>query len=174
MRFLKLYLVGYFILLSAPAWPVAVGDPRRDPGVWLAIGGLIAVGFGIMLAVASGAPAVPPANNGVTPARLARSVFVHRPPCRESSSVLVSSSLVAIAGPACREEGDIQISSPRVQRRRTGRQRRPHQRPADEKGGLDSVGPQALLRSPRVSRRIEAIQAFYQDRGFHRRACHVL
>jgi hypothetical protein len=34
------------------------GIMRQIPGVWLFIGALIAVGFGIMLAVASGRPAV--------------------------------------------------------------------------------------------------------------------
>jgi uncharacterized membrane protein len=59
MRVLKLYLVGYFILLIGAGlalWQAGIVD--EIPGVWLAIGALIAVGFGIMLAVASGAPAV--------------------------------------------------------------------------------------------------------------------
>jgi len=59
MRFLKLYLVGYFILLVGAGlalWQAGILD--EIPGVWLAIGVVIAVGFGIMLAVASGAPTV--------------------------------------------------------------------------------------------------------------------
>jgi hypothetical protein len=59
MRFLKLYLVGYFLLLVGAGlalWQSGILD--QIPGVWLAIGVLIAVGFGIMLAVASGAPAI--------------------------------------------------------------------------------------------------------------------
>jgi len=59
MKFLKLYLVGYFILILGAGlalWQAGILD--EIPGVWLAIGGLIAVGFGIMLAVASGKPAV--------------------------------------------------------------------------------------------------------------------
>jgi drug/metabolite transporter (DMT)-like permease len=54
MRFLKLYLVGYFILLFGAAlalWQSGVLD--EIPGVWIAIGAVIAIGFGIMLAVAS-------------------------------------------------------------------------------------------------------------------------
>jgi hypothetical protein len=54
MRFLKLYLVGYFILLIGAGmalWQAGVLD--EIPGMWLAIGVVIAVGFGIMLAVAS-------------------------------------------------------------------------------------------------------------------------
>ncbi len=59
MRFLKLYLVGYFILLLGAGLALwQSGILGEIPGVWLAIGGLIAVGFGIMLAVASGAPAI--------------------------------------------------------------------------------------------------------------------
>ncbi len=59
MRFLKIYLIGYFLLLLGAflaLWQSGILD--QIPGVWLAIGALIAVGFGIMLAVASGAPAV--------------------------------------------------------------------------------------------------------------------
>ncbi len=54
MRFLTLYLVGYFILLFGAAlalWQSGILD--EIPGVWLAIGSVIAIGFGIMLAVAS-------------------------------------------------------------------------------------------------------------------------
>jgi len=59
MRFLRLYLVGYFLLLVGAGLALwQSGILERIPGVWLAIGGLIAVGFGIMLAVASGAPAI--------------------------------------------------------------------------------------------------------------------
>ena len=59
MRFLKLYLIGYFILLFGAAWALwQSGVLRQIPGVWIAIGAVIAIGFGIMLAVASGRPAV--------------------------------------------------------------------------------------------------------------------
>ena len=59
MRFLKLYLVGYFLLLVGAGLALwQSGILAEIPGVWLAIGTLIAVGFGIMLAVASGAPAI--------------------------------------------------------------------------------------------------------------------
>ena len=59
MRFLRLYLVGYFVLLLGAAW--ALWESRilqRIPGVWIAIGAVIAIGLGIMLAVASSRPAV--------------------------------------------------------------------------------------------------------------------
>jgi phage-related protein len=59
MRFLKLYLVGYFILLLGAGLALwQSGLLRQIPGIWLAIGAIVAVGFGIMLAVASGRPAV--------------------------------------------------------------------------------------------------------------------
>jgi hypothetical protein len=54
MKFLKLYLVGYFVLLIGAGmalWQAGVLDDI--PGMWLAIGVVIAVGFGLMLAVAS-------------------------------------------------------------------------------------------------------------------------
>lgn len=59
MRFLKIYLIGYFILLVGAGWALwQSGILNQIPGVWLAIGALIAVGLGIMLAVSSGRPAV--------------------------------------------------------------------------------------------------------------------
>jgi hypothetical protein len=54
MKFLKLYLVGYFVLLVGAGlalWQAGVLDDIS--GIWLAIGVIVAVGFGIMLAVAS-------------------------------------------------------------------------------------------------------------------------
>lgn len=59
MKFMKLYLVGYFVLLvgaTLALWQSGILD--EIPGVWIAIGVVIAVGFGIMLAVSSGRPAV--------------------------------------------------------------------------------------------------------------------
>ena len=61
MKFLKLYLVGYFILLGGAGlalWQSGLID--EIPAIWLAIGVVIAVGFGIMLAVASTPRAVTP------------------------------------------------------------------------------------------------------------------
>ena len=59
MRFLKIYLIGYFILLLGAGLALwQSGILRQIPGVWLAIGLIIAIGLGIMLAVASGRPAV--------------------------------------------------------------------------------------------------------------------
>jgi hypothetical protein len=59
MRFLKLYLVGYFLLLLGAVWALfESGILDEIPGIWLAIAAVIAVGLGIMLAVASSRPAV--------------------------------------------------------------------------------------------------------------------
>jgi hypothetical protein len=58
MRFLTLYLVGYFVLLLGAAWALwESGILSEIPPVWLGIAALIAIGFGIMLAVASSRPA---------------------------------------------------------------------------------------------------------------------
>jgi hypothetical protein len=59
MKYLKLYLVGYFVLLIGAGlalWQSGILD--EIPGIWLAIGVIIAVGLGIMLAVASSPRAV--------------------------------------------------------------------------------------------------------------------
>ncbi len=59
MRLLTLYLIGYFVLLLGAAWALwESGILAEIPGVWIAIGAVIAVGLGIMLAVVSSAPAV--------------------------------------------------------------------------------------------------------------------
>ena len=59
MKFLKLYLIGYFVLLVGALlalWQAGMLD--EIPTVWLLIGGVIAVGLGIMLAVVSAPRAV--------------------------------------------------------------------------------------------------------------------
>jgi hypothetical protein len=59
MRFLKIYLIGYFILLLGAGLALwRSGLLRQIPGVWLAIAAIIAIGLGIMLAVGSGRPAI--------------------------------------------------------------------------------------------------------------------
>lgn len=54
MRFVRIYLLGYFVLLlgaAAALWQSGILD--QIPAVWIAIGAVIAIGLGIMLAVAS-------------------------------------------------------------------------------------------------------------------------
>ena len=59
MKYLQLYLVGYFILLIGACLALwQSGILRQIPGIWIAIGAIVALGFGIMLAVASGKPSV--------------------------------------------------------------------------------------------------------------------
>ena len=59
MKFLQLYLIGYFVLLIGGVLALwQSGVLKQIPGVWIAIGAVIALGFGIMLAVSSGRPAV--------------------------------------------------------------------------------------------------------------------
>ena len=59
MKYLKLYLIGYFVLLIGAVLALwQAGILSEIPGVWIAIGAVIAVGLGIMLAVVSGPRAV--------------------------------------------------------------------------------------------------------------------
>jgi len=59
MRFIHLFLVGYFILIvgvSLALWQTGVLN--RVAPIWIAIGAIVAVGVGIMLSVSSGKPTV--------------------------------------------------------------------------------------------------------------------
>jgi hypothetical protein len=59
MRFIHLFLVGYFILIVGAVMALwQAGILARISPLWIAIGVIISVGLGIMLAVSSGKPAV--------------------------------------------------------------------------------------------------------------------
>jgi hypothetical protein len=59
MRFIHLYLIGYFILVLGALLALwQAGILARISGVWLAIGMVIAFGLGIMLAVTAGKPTI--------------------------------------------------------------------------------------------------------------------
>ena len=59
MRFIHLYLIGYFVLVVGAVLALwQSGVLARVTGVWLAIGMLIVFGLGIMLAVTAGKPTV--------------------------------------------------------------------------------------------------------------------
>jgi hypothetical protein len=59
MRFIHLYLIGYFLLLIGALLALwHAGVLARISGTWLAIGALIAFGLGIMLAVTSAKPTI--------------------------------------------------------------------------------------------------------------------
>ena len=56
---MRLYLIGYFVLLFGAVLALwQSGILRQISGVWLAIGLVIAVGLGILLAVSSTTPVV--------------------------------------------------------------------------------------------------------------------
>ena len=57
MRFINLYLIGYFILLIGALAALWYGGVLRHvSATWIVIGLIIAVGLGIMLAVSGGKP----------------------------------------------------------------------------------------------------------------------
>jgi hypothetical protein len=59
MKFMRLYLIGYFVLLLGAGLALwQAGILRHIPLVWLAIGCVVAVGLGIVLAVSSASPVV--------------------------------------------------------------------------------------------------------------------
>ena len=57
MRFIHLYLIGYFVLVLGAGLALwKAGVLAHVGGMWIAIGAIIAVGLGIMLAVTAGKP----------------------------------------------------------------------------------------------------------------------
>ena len=59
MKFIHLYLIGYFVLVVGAVLALwQAGVLARVSSAWIAIGLVIALGLGIMLAVTSGKPTV--------------------------------------------------------------------------------------------------------------------
>jgi hypothetical protein len=59
MRFINMYLVGYFVLLIGAVAALWYGGVLRHVSpVWVVIGLVIAVGLGIMLSVSGGKPEI--------------------------------------------------------------------------------------------------------------------
>jgi hypothetical protein len=59
MRFINLFLVGYFVVVLGVGLGLwQLGLFSRVAPIWAMIGALVAIGIGIMLAVTSGKPAV--------------------------------------------------------------------------------------------------------------------
>jgi hypothetical protein len=59
MRFINMYLIGYFILLIGALAALWYGGVLRHVSVaWVVIGLVIAVGLGIMLSVTGGKPEI--------------------------------------------------------------------------------------------------------------------
>ena len=60
MRFINMYLVGYFILIVGIGMALwQSGVLGRVAPIWIGIGALVALGLGIMMAVSSGKPEGP-------------------------------------------------------------------------------------------------------------------
>ena len=59
MRFIHLYLIGYFVLVVGAGLALwQAGALARVSAAWLAITAVIVVGLGIILAVTSGRPTI--------------------------------------------------------------------------------------------------------------------
>jgi hypothetical protein len=59
MRFINMYLVGYFILLIGAVAALWYGGVLRHVSpVWILIGLVIAIGLGVMLSVSGGKPTI--------------------------------------------------------------------------------------------------------------------
>jgi hypothetical protein len=59
MKFIHLFLIGYFVLVVGIALALwQTGVLSRLAPIWIAIGLIVAIGVGIMMAVSSGKPAI--------------------------------------------------------------------------------------------------------------------
>ena len=59
MRFIHLYLIGYFVLVLGAATVLSKAGALAHVGaIWILVGVIITVGLGIMLAVSSGKPTI--------------------------------------------------------------------------------------------------------------------
>ena len=59
MRFIHLYLIGYFVLVIGAGLALwQAGVLQRVPAIWLAIAALFVVGLGVILAVTSARPTI--------------------------------------------------------------------------------------------------------------------
>ena len=59
MKFIHLFLVGYFVLVLGVTMALwQTGILKRMSPIWIVIGVIVAVGIGIMSAVSSGKPAI--------------------------------------------------------------------------------------------------------------------
>jgi hypothetical protein len=59
MRFVNVYLIGYFLLILGALTALWYGGALRHiSAVWVLIGVMIAVGLGIMLAISAGKPEI--------------------------------------------------------------------------------------------------------------------
>jgi hypothetical protein len=59
MKFIHLFLVGYFILVLGVGLALwQSGVLGRVAPIWIGVGVLVAIGLGIMLAVSSGRPTI--------------------------------------------------------------------------------------------------------------------
>jgi hypothetical protein len=59
MRFINMYLIGYFVLLIGALLALWYGGVLRQvSAAWVIIGIVIAVGLGIMLSVSGGKPEI--------------------------------------------------------------------------------------------------------------------
>ena len=57
MKFIHMFLIGYFILIFAGGLALwQTGLLQRVTPIWIVIGALVAMGVGIMMAVSSGKP----------------------------------------------------------------------------------------------------------------------
>jgi hypothetical protein len=59
MKFIHLFLIGYFILIIGVGLALwQTGALKNVASIWIGIGVLVATGIGIMMSVSSGKPAI--------------------------------------------------------------------------------------------------------------------
>ena len=155
MKFMKLYLVGYFVLLVGAGlalWQAGVLDDIS--GIWLAIGIIVAVGFGIMLAVSSSPRAD---RQGLTATgrhgRVPRDIpLIGRCRCHLCRRL-----------PRRGQHPDLR---PHIQRRHAGRQGALANALQTKKGSWIPWSRKRYFDRRAFEADLKRIEAFYRDRGF--------
>ncbi len=185
MRFIHLYLIGYFVLVVGAGlalWQAGV-LARVESALWIAIGAIIAVGLGIMLA-RDGRQTRRYTRIGVARDRrafgLPSASFVSNRErakagtrCGSSSASdacsrvsVVVLAVLAILAAACKEEGTIKVHSLTFKGVKAVDESRLKNALATRQSSKMPWGKKRFFDRSRFDADLKRIQAFYADRGY--------
>ena len=165
MRFIHLFLIGYFVLILGAVMALwKAGVLAHVSGTWFAIGTLIAVGLGIMLAVSSGKPEI---TREIAPRPFALARIVVSNALSHARLDSRSSSLTLVACfTACKDGGTIKVHSLSFVGVKAVDENRLKDALATHQSSKIPWGKKAYFDRSRFDADLKRIQAFYADRGF--------